>query len=210
MPCGGGRSVQRSGWAGRCGKQGWASLPLGLCRRPWPLPPGGQLAAGPCAAFAQSACPVGIGRWAPPGTGCHTLSQLWPGGHGGRRMRRASPGRHDSPLGPRAGARPSPSLTQSCSAELLLGPAKAPTSQVGGFRGLHASSGAAPHVLWTQTPPPADHHVPVPHCIWAAPNAACLSWAPCLPHAVPCLASPAPQGSPPETRGSPSLTPTGQ
>ena len=64
-------------WAGD-----WASLPLEPCRRPWPRPPGGRRAAGPFAVSARSACPAGSARRAPLGTGCHTPSQLWPGGVG--------------------------------------------------------------------------------------------------------------------------------
>lgn len=56
-----------------------ASVPLELCRRPWPHLPGGLRAAGPSASV-WGACPARSGGWVPPGTGYHTRSLLWPGG----------------------------------------------------------------------------------------------------------------------------------
>src|SRR3712207_7029163 len=57
------RSVQGSGSGGGVGQLGAGQAsPLEPCHRPWPRPPAGPPAAGPFAAFAQSACPAGSGR----------------------------------------------------------------------------------------------------------------------------------------------------
>lgn len=91
----------------------------------------------------------------PPGTGCHTPSQLWPGEHGEQRVRSAGPGH--SP------GRPCPT------AVLSWGPDKAPASQTRGPQGdctppqglLPTSSGPEPLV--------PDHHDRVP-CAMGTPK----------------------------------------